>query len=85
LKQSILLNTTCEVQVYGSSAITFDITTQLKAVAVASGKGNSMTLNVSFANPCGDSIVTGTEECDDGNTNDTDGCTWGCTVVSPAM
>lgn len=29
---------------------------------------------------CGDGIVFGTEECDDGNTDDDDGCSWDCEI-----
>ncbi|HEX3758521.1 MAG TPA: OmpA family protein [Kofleriaceae bacterium] len=31
---------------------------------------------------CGDGVVSGTEQCDDGNTDDTDGCTNHCTIAA---
>ncbi len=31
---------------------------------------------------CGDGLVSGTEQCDDGNTDDTDGCTNRCTIAA---
>src|SRR5205814_6686903 len=35
------------------------------------------------ATVCGDGIIAGTEQCDDGNAVDTDGCTSQCVVGAP--
>ena len=49
--------------------------------ATSSSAGGAGGAGGSAAAVCGDGLVEGIEECDDGNADDTDGCTTACKVV----
>jgi cysteine-rich repeat protein len=49
-------------------------------VAEATASGQAIAANVYGAFICGDGVREGAEECDDGNTDDADGCTNACTL-----
>ena len=70
-----------------ASEISLELTSGETVVIYVSGFGSAcgdFALDVAFegvaVDVCGDGVVSGSEECDDGNTEDGDGCSAGCNI-----
>ncbi len=51
-------------------------------IIVNESSPTTLTIRTTASSVCGDSAITGSETCDDGNTTNTDGCSATCTVES---
>ena len=54
------------------------LTATINATHLGGGKVAAVWLEVYYSHLCGDALVQGSEQCDDGNAVDTDGCTNKC-------
>lgn len=70
----------CGLQSVSNPFVQAGVTYYIVVDGFGPSDAGSFTLTVTPPAFCGDGVTTGSEECDDGNTNPDDGCTNDCTV-----